>query len=336
METPNLLPSLSLTNTLTLALRDEDQNGVLNVNKPVGWTSHDVVRHLRGILGIQKIGHAGTLDPPATGVLPILVGKGTKIAKYLMDWDKEYVAVLRLGQRTDTEDATGTILQEFPVKGLSETQIRSTISKFQGTIQQIPPMFSAVKVAGQPLYKLAWKGKVVERQARTVEIKRLEVLGIRGVEVDLRVVCSKGTYVRTLCADIGEQLHVGGHLQWLERRRVGTMHIDHALEVKDVTKTTCSSYGDPAWLSLDEVLKRFRSIRVGPQDATKVMHGNAIPWSAVRFTSNQEDRSAGPNEILRVKDDGGRLLALGQVRPSDEGTTTMGWCVSMIKVLVEI
>jgi tRNA pseudouridine55 synthase len=335
MEIPNL-SSLSLTNTPSLALRDEGPNGVLNVNKPVGWTSHDVVGHLRGILGIQKIGHAGTLDPPATGVLPILVGKGTKIAKYLMDWDKEYVAVLRLGQRTDTEDATGTILQELPVKGLSEVQIRSTIAKFQGTIQQVPPMFSAVKVGGQPLYKLASKGKVVERKARTVEIERLEVLGIRGVEVDLRVVCSKGTYVRTLCADIGEQLHVGGHLQWLERRRVGTMHIDHALAVKDVTKTTCSSYGGPAWLSLDEVLKRFRSIRVGPQDATKVMHGNAIPWSAVRFTSNQEDRSADSNEILRVKDDGGRLLALGEVRFSDKGTPTMGWSVSMIKVLVEI
>lgn len=335
METLNLLPSLTLTNTPRLALRDEGPNGVLNVNKPFGWTSHDVVRHLRGVLGIQKIGHAGTLDPAATGVLPILVGKGTKIAQYLMDWDKEYVAVLRLGQRTDTEDATGTILQEIPVKGLSETQIRSTVARFHGTIQQIPPMYSAVKVSGQPLYKLASKGKVVERQPRTVEIERLEVLGIRGAEVDLRVVCSKGTYVRTLCADIGEQLHVGGHLQWLERRRVGTLHIDRALEVKDVTNMTCSSYGNPAWLSLNEVLKSFRSIRVGPQDATKVIHGNAIPWSVVNFSSKQGDRSARPQEILRVKDEGGRLLALGQVRLSDEGITPEGWSVSMIKVLVD-
>ena len=336
METLNLLPSLALPNTPRLVLRDEGLNGVLNVNKPFGWTSHDVVGHLRGILGIQKIGHAGTLDPAATGVLPILVGKGTKIAQFLMDWDKEYVAVLRLGQRTDTEDATGTILQEIPVKGLSETQIRSTIAKFQGTIQQVPPMFSAVKIGGQPLYKLASKGKVVERQARTVEIERLEVLGIRGVEVDLRVVCSKGTYVRTLCADIGEQLQVGGHLQWLERRRVGTLHIDQALEVKDITKMTCSAYGDHAWLSLNEALKGFRSIRVGPQDAMKVIHGNAIPWSVVNLTSNPEDRSARPQEILRVNDEEGRLLALGQVRQLDEGTTTMGWSVSMIKVLVEI
>ncbi len=336
METLNLLPSRTVTTTPRLAPRDEGPNGVLNVNKPLGWTSHDVVRHLRGKLGIQKIGHAGTLDPPATGVLPILVGKGTKIAEYLMDWDKEYVAVLRLGQRTDTEDATGTVLQEVPVKGLSETQIRSTIAKFQGTIQQVPPMFSAVKFAGQPLYKLALKGKVVERQARPVEIERLEVLGIRGVEVDLRVVCSKGTYVRTLCADIGDRLQVGGHLQWLERRRVGTLHIDRALELKDVTKTTCRSYGDPAWLSLDEVLNKFRSICVGPHDAIKVMHGNAIPWSAVSFSDRQEDKSARPHEILRVKDEQGRLLALGQVRPSEEETTTVGWSVAMIKVLVEI
>ena len=334
METLNPLPSLSLTTSSRLPLRDEGPNGVLNINKPVGWTSHDVVKHLRGKLGIQKIGHAGTLDPPATGVLPILVGKGTKISEYLMDWDKEYVAVLRLGQRTDTEDATGTLVQEVPVKGLSETQIRSTIEKFQGTIQQIPPMVSAVKIAGQPLYKLASKGKVVERQPRTIEIERLEVLGIRGVEVDLRVVCSKGTYVRTLCADIGEQLQVGGHLQWLERRRVGSLHIDQALELKDVTKATCRTSGHPAWFSLDEVLKKFRSIQVNSEDATRVVHGNAIPWSAVNF--NQENSHFRPDEILRVKDGEGRLLALGQVRLSDEGHPSWGWSVSMIKVLVEI
>jgi tRNA pseudouridine55 synthase len=336
METSNSFSSLAVVNPPSITLRDTGPNGVLNVNKPVGWTSHDVVRHLRGILGIQKIGHAGTLDPPASGVLPILVGKGTKIAEYLMDWEKEYVAVLRLGQRTDTEDATGTILEEVPVTGLSEAKIRSIIGKFQGTIQQVPPMYSAIKVSGQPLYKLASKGKVIERQPRTVEIDRLEILSIRGVEIDLRVVCSKGTYVRTLCADIGEQLQVGGHLQWLERRRVGTLHISQALEVQDVTKITCQSYGNPAWLSLDGVLNKFRSICVSPQDAARVMHGNAIPWSAVRLTSNEKDRGVYPHEVLRVKDQEGRLLALGQVRPSDQGTTRMGWTVSMIKVLVEI
>ena len=336
MKAPNLLSSLvPMTVMPGLARRDDGSHGVLNVNKPVGWTSHDVVRHLREILGIQKIGHAGTLDPMATGVLPILVGKGTKIAQYLLDWDKEYMAVLRLGQRTDTEDATGTILQELPVEDLSELQIRSAIAKFQGTIRQVPPMFSAVKVGGQPLYKLASKGKVIERPARTVEIDRLEVLGIRGVEVDLRVVCSKGTYVRTLCADIGEQLQVGGHLQWLERTRVGTLHLDHALELKDITKTTFDSHDGQAWLNLDEVLNAFRSIRVGSQDAQKVIHGNAVPWSAVSFTVSEEDGSARPNEILRVKDDWGRLLALGQVRLSDEGVRPLGCSVSMIKVLVD-
>ena len=335
METLNLLPSTALANSQKLALRDEGLSGVLNVIKPFGWTSHDVVKHLRGILSIQKIGHAGTLDPAATGVLPILVGKGTKIAEYLLDWDKEYVAVLRLGQRTTTQDATGTVLQDVPVTGVLETQIRSTIEKFQGPIQQVPPMFSAVKVGGQPLYKLAAKGKVIERQARTVEIEQLEVLGIRGVEVDLRIVCSKGTYVRTLCADIGEQLQVGGHLQWLERRRVGSLHIDQALELKDVTKATCRSFDSHAWLSLDEVLNRFSAVRVGRRDAEKVMHGNAIPWSGVRFTSHEVNWNPRLDEILRVKDEEGRLLALGQVRSLEEGATGQSWSVSMLKVLVE-
>ena len=276
------------------------------------------------------------MDPAATGVLPILVGKGTKIAEYLLGWDKEYVAVLRLGQRTDTEDATGTILQEVSVKGLSDDLIRSTIAQFQGTIQQVPPMYSAVKVSGQPLYKLAHKGKVVERQPRTVEIERLEVLGIRGDEVDLRVVCSKGTYVRTLCANIGDQLQVGGHLQRLERRRVGTLHIDHAHDLKEVSATTFLSHDQHAWVSVDEMLKGFRSIQVGPQDTMKVSHGNAISWSAGFFTSNRDDSCPRPNEIVRVKDEWGRLLALGQFRPSNEGTPTMGWSIFMIKVLVDV
>lgn len=316
-------------------MREKTLNGVLNINKPYGWTSHDVVRHLRGKLGIQKIGHAGTLDPAATGVLPILIGKGTRIAEYLLDWDKEYAAVLRLGQRTDTEDATGTVLQETSTLGLSETQIRSTIAKFQGTIQQIPPMFSAIKVGGRPLYKLAHKGKVVERPARSVQVDCLEILGIRGAEVDLRIVCSKGTYVRTLCADIGEQLQVGGHLQWLERRRVGTLHIDSALEIKDLSKTTVISHTGPAWVSLDEVLSCFRSVCVGPRQAEKVIHGNSIPWSAVSIPSYQIDDSVRPYEILRVKDNEGHLLAIGQVCQLEGGAPTMDFSISIAKVLVE-
>ena len=165
-------------------------HGVLIVNKPDGWTSHDVVSRVRTILGIQKVGHAGTLDPHATGVLPVLIGKGTKIAQYLLDWDKEYAAVLQLGQTTDTQDAWGTVLEEGSCELLSEDDVRSAFMGFQGPIQQVPPMYSAVKVGGQPLYKKARKGQTVERQAKTIQNKSNEWRLRRGflpLDIDTKV-----------------------------------------------------------------------------------------------------------------------------------------------------
>ena len=190
-------------------------DGVLNVSKPFGWTSHDVVAKIRSLLRGVKVGHAGTLDPAATGVLPVLIGRGTRIAEYLLDWVKEYRVVLRLGETTDTQDATGTVLSRCSVEDLTDERIREAIARFLGTGKQVPPMYSAVKVAGVPLYKSARAGRTVARETREVQVYELDVLGIRGAEVDLRVVCSKGTYVRTLCADIGEALGVGGHLHSL-------------------------------------------------------------------------------------------------------------------------
>ena len=209
-------------------------DGILNVNKPAGWTSHDVVAKIRGLLKGPKVGHAGTLDPAATGVLPILVGRGTRIAEYLLEWDKEYRAVLRLGQTTDTQDATGTVLATHSTDGLTDDGIRAAIAPFRGRIVQTPPMYSAVKVAGVPLYKSARAGKTVEREPRTVEIYELDVLDIAGPDVTLRVRCSKGTYVRTLCADIGGALGVGGHLLSLQRTRVGSLTVERALTPDEI------------------------------------------------------------------------------------------------------
>jgi len=288
-------------------------HGVLIVNKPDGWTSHDVVQRVRTVLGIQKVGHAGTLDPHATGVLPVLIGKGTKIAQYLLDWDKEYAAVLQLGQKTDTQDAWGTVLEEASCESLSEDNVRSVFLGFQGTIQQVPPMYSAVKVGGQPLYKKARKGQTVERQAKTVVIHELEIQRVAIPEVSFRVVCSKGTYVRTLCADIGDRLGVGGHLKWLQRRRVGPLHLDQAVNMESLTEGVEFSQLDGAWWSVDRVLEQFPAVEVTEDDARKVLHGNAISWNRVEWAGEKPSTTIpGESVRVRVKNKEGALLALGK------------------------
>lgn len=203
-------------------------NGIIIVNKEKGFTSHDVVAKLRGICGQKKIGHTGTLDPEATGVLPVCLGSGTRLCDMLTDKDKEYAAWLRLGVETDTQDMTGRVLAEHPVE-TDEEQVREAVLSFQGSYMQIPPMYSALKVNGRKLYELAREGKEVERQAREVHIAEIEILQIRLPEVQLRVVCSKGTYIRTLCADIGEKLGCGGAMKSLERTRVGRFSLEEAL-----------------------------------------------------------------------------------------------------------
>jgi len=293
------------------------------VNKPDGWTSHDVVQRVRTLFGIQKVGHAGTLDPHATGVLPVLIGKGTKIAQYLIDWDKEYAAVLELGQTTDTQDTWGTVLEKRSCESLSEANIRSVFGDFHGSIQQVPPMYSAVKVGGQPLYKKARKGQIVERQAKTVVIHDLEIQRIAIPEVSFRVVCSKGTYVRTLCADIGDCLGVGGHLKWLQRRRVGPLHLDQAVAMESMKEGVEINQLDGAWWSLDRVLEGFPAVEVNSDDARKVLHGNAIPWNRVEWaTSKSDSTTLGEAMRVRVKSKEGLLLALGtgpSLRPGLSG-----------------
>ena len=288
-------------------------HGVLIVNKPDGWTSHDVVKRVRTVLGIQKVGHAGTLDPHATGVLPVLIGKGTKIAQFLLDWDKEYEAVLQLGQKTDTQDAWGAVLEERPCEFLSEDDIRSVFSVFRGAIPQVPPMYSAVKVGGQPLYKKARKGQTVERQPKTVVIHDLEIQRVAIPEVSFRVACSKGTYVRTLCADIGDRLKVGGHLKWLQRRRVGPLQLDQAVEMDSFNEGVDLLQFDGAWWSLDRALEAYPVVEVNGDDIRKVGHGNAIPWNRVEWADEKSRQTiSGEGMRVRVKAKDGSLLALGK------------------------
>lgn len=208
-------------------------NGIIIIHKEAGFTSHDVVAKMRGICKQKKIGHTGTLDPQATGVLPVCLGSGTKLCDMLTDKDKEYVAELLLGVETDTQDTTGQVLKERPVE-VSEEAVRQAIMSFRGEYQQVPPMYSALKVDGKKLYELARAGKEVERKAREVWIHEIEILELALPVVKIRVACSKGTYIRTLCADIGEKLGCGGTMKSLQRTRVGSFVLEKAVTLSEL------------------------------------------------------------------------------------------------------
>ena len=287
-------------------------DGVLIIKKEAGWTSHDVVAKVRHLLGEVKVGHAGTLDPAATGVLPVLIGRGTRIAEYLVEWDKEYRAVLRLGETTDTQDATGTVLTRCATDSVTPEAIHEVVGRFHGPIEQVPPMYSAVKVGGVPLYKSARAGKTIARDARTIVIHALEVEAIQARDVTLRIVCSKGTYVRTLCADIGEALGVGGHMFALERRRVGPLTIDHALTVDEiVTRHALGRIGDDL-LSLDRALGHLGIAVIDEQTVDRVRHGAPVPAAKILRWEGVGDAVRGAQAPIRVHDTAGRLVAIGK------------------------
>jgi tRNA pseudouridine55 synthase len=293
-------------------------DGVLSVNKEAGWTSHDVVARVRQLLRGAKVGHAGTLDPAATGVLPLLIGKGTRIAEYLVEWDKEYRARLRLGETTDTLDATGIVLNRRSAEHITSEAIRETAALFCGEIQQVPPMYSAVKIDGVPLYRSARAGKTIARQSRAVIIHELEVLGVVGTDVTLRVVCSKGTYIRTLCADIGHALGVGGHVLALERTRVGPLMLNGALTIDDlIHRQSLGSLGNHV-RPLDEVLGDFPALVVGDRAAERVCHGAPVAWSDV-VSMQDGGAERGPETPLRIHNGSGRLLALGRLLQPRDG-----------------
>ena len=194
-------------------------NGIVNIYKEKGYTSHDVVAVLRKVVGQKKIGHTGTLDPDATGVLPVCLGRATKVCELLTDHDKTYEALLLLGKTTDTQDISGEVLEERDPGDLTEEEVRSCIESFIGEYDQIPPMYSALKVNGKKLYELAREGKTVERKSRKVQIHGIRILEMNLPHVRMEVDCSKGTYIRTLCHDIGEKLQVGGCMEELERTK---------------------------------------------------------------------------------------------------------------------
>jgi tRNA pseudouridine55 synthase len=258
-------------------------DGIINIYKEKGFTSHDVVAKMRGILKMKKIGHTGTLDPDATGVLPVCLGKGTKLCDMLTDKHKTYRAVMLLGKITDTQDITGTVLQEQDVT-VTEEEVQTACKKFVGEISQIPPMYSALKVNGKKLYELARAGKTVERKPRQVEILTLTIEEIQLPRVTFTVECSKGTYIRTLCQDIGEELGCGACMEKLQRICVGNFKIEDALTLKEVENRVADGTIEQYVQRVDAVFTQYPAVKM-PVILDKLVHnGNAIPEEAMDFT----------------------------------------------------
>lgn len=279
-------------------------NGIINIHKEAGFTSHDVVAKMRGICRQKKIGHTGTLDPQATGVLPVCMGSATKLCDMLTDKDKEYVAELLLGQVTDTQDTTGQVLEEHPVT-VSEEAVREAIASFVGDYNQVPPMYSALKVNGKKLYELAREGKEVERAARPVFISEIEVLEMNLPVVKMRVACSKGTYIRTLCADIGKKLGCGGTMQSLVRTRVGNFLLSEAVSLRQLEELRDADKLETVLLPVDSVFAECPALHVQEKWRKLLDNGNS-------FYANQtlENHTYPIGEWVRVYREDGSFVGV--------------------------
>ena len=262
-------------------------DGIINVYKEAGFTSHDVVAKLRGICRQKKIGHTGTLDPQATGVLPVCLGNATRACEMLTDRTKEYVAELLLGQITDTQDITGTVLEEREV-AVSEAQVREVIGSFVGGYDQIPPMYSALKVNGKKLYELAREGKVIERKARDIEVFDIKVESIDLPEVTMTVHCSKGTYIRTLCNDIGERLGCHGCMKSLLRVRVAGFDLEHALTLSQIQSKVDEGCFDMV-MPVDGVFENLPAVHTASDADKLVRNGNKIPAVLTDYLKHSAD-----------------------------------------------
>ena len=256
-------------------------SGVLNIDKPRGMTSHDVVAVTRQRVGIRAVGHTGTLDPDASGVLVLCLGRATKFARFFEALDKTFWAVMKLGICTDTQDATGVVTRQVPVGDISAAQLHRTLPQFTGMIQQTPPMYSAVRLKGKRLYQLARKGQTVEREPRTVTIRRLELLDLQNDLATLSVTCSKGTYIRTLCEDLGHALGCGAHMVHLQRCRVGPFNLRQAHSLDELRHQADTGTLEPRPQPLDEALAFLPAVTISPQEHQGLRNGQGRALSSV-------------------------------------------------------
>ena len=274
-------------------------NGIVIIDKPAGWTSQDVTARLRRVFGTRRIGHGGTLDPMATGVLPVFVGRATRGVEFFEHAEKTYETKLLLGVATDTEDTTGTVLTRREVS-VTQEQLDGTLERFRGEIMQIPPMYSALKVNGQKLCDLARKGRQVERQPRPVTIHELTLLSREGDTLRLRVRCSKGTYIRTLCADIGEALGCGGCMQALRRTQAGEYTIAEAVPLQQLLE---AAEPETYLRDVDTMFRGYPGVKLTVNQEKRCRNGNAFSVSL-------------PGGTYRAYSQSGEFLMLAKVEDS--------------------
>ncbi len=279
--------------------RQADIDGVLVIDKPSGPTSHDVVLRVRRLVR-GKVGHTGTLDPAATGVLPIVLGRATRLSSLLTAGEKEYIARIRLGKETDTFDADGKVVAEHPVPVIGPTETERLLGRFRGAQLQAPPSFSAVKVGGEPLYRAARRGEIREASARKITIYELRLLERSAATWTLLVRCSAGTYIRRLADDIGRRLGCGAFLESLRRTRSGCFGLEQALSMERLEEDLPAHV-----IPLEDLLPDVPELALEPEEASRIRHGNAIP---VRMDAGREETAS------RRLTFGGRLIALGEVR----------------------
>lgn len=269
---------------------------IINLNKPPGITSRQAVTKVQRLLGAKKAGHAGTLDPQATGVLLVCLNEATKVTRFLMDMEKQYKAKIKLGERTDTYDAEGKVIERKDISFLSEADLFDAVQSFKGLIKQKPPMYSAVKIDGKTLYKFARKGIEIDRSDRSVHIYDIEITSIDMPFFDVTISCSKGTYIRSLCDDIGTKLGTGAHMARLERTAVGEFHINNSFSFEDIAAK------EEMFYSIDQALLKLPEIMLDDVDFQKAKNGVKI----ILESSNLSD-----GEFVKMKDPEGNLFAIG-------------------------
>ena len=305
-------------------------NGVLNLYKPSGPTSHDVVARVRRVVGMKRVGHAGTLDPMARGVLVVCLGAATRIIEYWSELPKSYVAEMVLGIATDTQDTTGQVIAERPAGGVREADLRAVLGRFRGPILQVPPMVSAVKHAGERLYRLAREGREVARAPRPVTIHALECREFQPGErprARLAVTCSSGTYVRTLCADIGDALGTGAAMSDLERTAVGPFRVEESLSLDDLAALAAAGRLSERLISPADALAHLPAVVLDDAACRAVMQGQTIPGgegakgrggdTAGRDVSPSRPLAPSPPRVVRLLNSQGELIALARVQEQD-------------------
>lgn len=286
-------------------------NIVINLNKPSGITSHDAVTVVKKKFKVRKAGHAGTLDPLATGILLVCLNEATKITAFLSHLDKEYIMTAKLGECTDTHDSEGKVIKRVSNFSVTEDEIKQAAQRFTGEIEQIPPMYSALKVAGKPLYQLARKGIEVERKPRKVTVKAIDIVKFESPYLTLRISCSKGTYIRSLCRDIGDALGVGAYITELVRIGVGDFTIENSATIDGL-----SSKND-AFYSIDSALKHLPELRLEGSNLKKAKNGNPVkieqkPGTAEGLDILSPEFLNSRTLFVRLKDTDGRLFGIGR------------------------